>query len=318
MMPYPPLENCWFLVGPTAAGKSAVGAALARRLDAEILSLDSMAVYYGMDIGTAKPDAAARAAAPMHLLDLVDPTDEFSIAQYLAAAHAKVAEIRGRSRQALFVGGTPLYLKALLCGLAEGPQADPQLRQRLTDEAQQLGPAALHVRLGHLDPPSAARLHPHDTRRIVRALEFLEKTGQPISGVQQQFHRAADVPTGNRVFVLDWPRAELHRRINQRVDEMFAQGLVEEVRGLLARYSSLSQTSAQGAGYREVLDYLAGQIDLATAIERTKARTRQLARRQLTWLRGLNECRSIPCQDPLAVEELAEQIAMAEFTPGGP
>lgn len=267
-----------------------------------------MAVYRGMDIGTAKPNAAERAAVPHHLLDLVEPDADFSIADYLAAAHRVATDVRGRGRDVLFVGGTPLYLKALLCGLAEGPEPDWESRQRLLAEAQAVGADELHRRLVEVDPVAAARLHPNDTRRIVRALEVFQMTGRPISG--QQFHFRIEPPAEScaRVFVLDWPRPLLHARINARVDAMFAAGFVDEVRSLLANYDVLGRTASQAAGYREVAEHLSGVLDLPTANERTKARTRQLARRQLTWLRGLKGCQCIAVDVPLNPEEVAARI----------
>jgi tRNA dimethylallyltransferase len=225
MLP-PQIADSWFLTGPTASGKSAVGVALARRIGAEIISMDSMALYRGMDIGTAKPTPQERRSVPHHLIDVIEPGDEFSLAQYLSAAGREAAEIAGRGRQSLFVGGTPLYLKGLLRGIFEGPPADWPLRRRLADEAQTHGGAWLHERLAQVDPAAAARLHPNDTRRLIRALEVFEKTGQPISRLQRQFQigrRSEEC----RVFVLDWPRPELHVRIDRRVREMFAAGLVE-------------------------------------------------------------------------------------------
>ncbi|MCE9554082.1 MAG: tRNA (adenosine(37)-N6)-dimethylallyltransferase MiaA [Planctomycetes bacterium] len=306
-----PLKNCWYLVGPTAAGKTAIGIALAQRIGGEILSLDSMAVYRGMDIGTAKPDATERAQTPHHLLDLVEPNANFSIADYLTAAHRVAAEVRGRGREVLFVGGTPLYLKALLCGLAEGPEPDWESRQRLLAEAQAVGAEELHRRLAEVDPVAAAKLHPNDTRRIVRALEVFHTTGQPISAQQQHFRVEPPAETCSRVFVLDWPRPLLHSRINARVDAMFDAGFVDEVRRLLSSHDNLGRTASQAAGYREVAEHLAGALDLPTAIERTKARTRQLARRQLTWLRGLKGCRWIAMAEPLDSEEVAARIVAA-------
>jgi tRNA dimethylallyltransferase len=308
MESYPPLANCWYLVGPTASGKSAVGFALARRIGAEILSLDSMAVYRGMDIGTAKPDSATREAVPHHLLDLVEPNVDFSIADYLAAAHAAAADVHARGRAVLFVGGTPLYLKALLCGLAEGPEPDWEARERLLAEARQSGPEALHRRLAEVDPDAAARLHPQDTRRIIRALEVFAQTGERISARQHHFHAEPLSNASGRVFILDWPRPALHARINARVDAMFAAGFVAEVSDLLAAHPALSRTALQAAGYREVAEHLAGKLDLSTAIDRTKARTRQLARRQLTWLRSLSGCHWIEMTEPVDVDQVAERI----------
>jgi len=303
-----PLSNCHYLVGPTASGKTAVGVALAQRLGAEILSLDSMAVYRGMDIGTAKPDADTRAKVSHHLLDLVHPDADFSIADYLAAAHRVAAEVHGRGRQVLFVGGTPLYLKALLCGIAEGPQPNWDSRQQLIAEANAAGPEELHRQLSQVDPLSAARLHPNDLRRIVRALEVFRQTGRPISEQQNHFRSELLSSAGQQVYMLDWPRPLLHDRINARVDAMFQAGLVDEVRNLLATYNALGRTASQAAGYRETAEYLAGTINLPSAIERTKVRTRQLARRQLTWLRGLRGCHRFAMTDSLDPEQLAAQI----------
>ena len=200
--------NCWFLTGPTAAGKSAVGVELARRIDAEIVSLDSMTLYRGLDIGTAKPTPPERRSVPHHLIDVLEPHEEYSLAQYVAAAGRCVAEIAGRGHEVLFVGGTPLYLKGLLRGIFEGPPADWELRRRLADQARQNGGQWLHQQVAQVDPAAAARLHANDTRRLIRALEVYEKTGRPISQWQRQFdvgRPAADC----RVFVLDWPKAEL-------------------------------------------------------------------------------------------------------------
>lgn len=287
-----PVFECWFLTGPTAAGKSAVGLALAERLNGEILSLDSMALYRGMDIGTAKASPAERAAVPHHLIDVIEPSTAFSLAEYVDAAAGVVDEILSRGRRPLFVGGTPLYLKALLRGFFEGPAADWAFRDALTAEAATHGDGWLHEQLRAVDPLAAERLHPQDAKRLIRALEVYEKTGQPISALQKQFDQALPIEQ-TRVFVLDWPRDDLYRRINARVDAMFANGLVDEVRGLLARGVQFSHTAAQALGYREVLSHLAGDCTLEFAKERVQARTRAFARRQLTWFRSLSECRFV-------------------------
>ncbi|MBU4399549.1 MAG: tRNA (adenosine(37)-N6)-dimethylallyltransferase MiaA, partial [Planctomycetes bacterium] len=226
------VRDCWFLSGPTASGKSAVGVELARRIGAEIVSLDSMALYRGMDIGTAKPTDRQRRSVPHHLIDVIEPWEEYSLAMYVEASERIAAEIAGRGRRTLFVGGTPLYLKGLLRGIFRGPPADWQLRRRLADQSQEHGGDWLHRRLLEVDPASAARLHPNDSRRLIRALEVFEKTGRPISELQRQFEVGRPA-SECRVFVLDWPRAELHARIERRVEEMFVAGLVDEVRRLL-------------------------------------------------------------------------------------
>jgi tRNA dimethylallyltransferase len=302
--------DCWFLTGPTAAGKTGVGVELARRIGAEIVSLDSMALYRGMDVGTAKPTAQQRTAVPHHLIDLIEPHEEFSLAQYLQAAHACIGQIRARGREVLFVGGTPLYLKGLLRGIFQGPPADWEFRQRLRQEARQQGSESLHRRLAAVDPAAAARLHPHDTRRLIRALEVYEKTGRPISGWQRQFQvgRPADAC---RVFVLSWPRDVLRARIDRRVEQMFAAGLVAEVRGLLGGPLPMSRTARQAVGYREVIEHLCGQRALAETIDLVRLHTRQLAKRQGTWFRSLSECRPLPVSDPLDAVEIAERIVEA-------
>ena len=305
------LHDSWFLTGPTASGKSAVGLELARRIGAEIVSLDSIALYRGMDIGTAKPTVQDRRDVPHHLIDVLDPHEEFSLAQYIEAAGRVAAEIAGRGRRVLFVGGTPLYLKGLLRGVFQGPPADWELRRRLAAEAQHHGGAWLHERLAAIDPVAAARLHPNDTRRLIRAIEVFEKLGRPISELQRQFEieRPADKC---RVFVLDWPREELCDRIDRRVEQMFSSGLVEEVRRLLAGPRPLGRTARQAVGYREVIEHLEGRRDLAETVELVRRHTRQLAKRQCTWFRSLSECRFIAVSGQLDVARTAELIAASE------
>jgi tRNA dimethylallyltransferase len=332
-MSFSHVADCWFLTGSTAAGKSTVGIELAGRLGGEIASIDSMAVYRGMDIGTAKPSARERAAMPHHLIDIVEPREDFSLAQYVAAAETCAADILSRGRTPIFVGGTPLYLKALLRGIFHGPPADWEFRERITADALRRGAAWLHEQVRTVDPVAARRLHPQDTKRLVRVLEVYEKTGKPISQLQQEFHVARPI-NQCRVFVLDWPRDVLYRRINARVEEMFAAGLVDEVRGLLGASSGpadpartgempiepllsvspgdgqnpLSRTARQALGYREVIEFLAGARSLAQTIELVQNRTRAFARRQLTWFRSLSECRPVACTGQDSAARLAEQI----------
>ncbi len=312
-MPFTPALDCWFLTGPTAAGKTGVGVELARRIDAEIVSLDSMALYRGMDVGTAKPPPDQWGGIEHHLIDVIEPHEQFSLAQYIEAARRCTQQIQSRGRQALFVGGTPLYLKGLLRGIFDGPPADWEFRNRLREEARQRPPPWLHGKVAEVDPQAAARLHPNDTRRLIRALEVYAKTGRPISDFQQQFDtgRAAEAC---RVFVLNWPRRELHERIDLRVEQMFAGGLIDEVRCLLARSQPLSRTARKAVGYREVIEHLAGEHDLAETIRLVKTHTRQLAKRQATWFRSLSECRFVPVPGPIDAVELAGRIATAGGT----
>jgi tRNA dimethylallyltransferase len=305
-----PAIDCWFLTGVTATGKTRIALALARRLNAEIISLDSMAIYRGMDIGTAKPTPAEQALVPHHLIDIVDPAEDFSVAQYVEAAHAKIAEIRGRGREVLFVGGTPLYLKALLRGLFEGPPANWELRREIEAEVEEIGSEALHARLEQIDPLAASAIHPRDKRRLIRAIEVYRATGEPISHQQLQFDEGRPAEEC-RVFVLRRPREEQNARIDERVEEMLERGLVDEVRRLTSGSKQLGRTASQAVGYREVLDYLAEKIDYATMVERIKTRTRQFAKRQGTWFRSLSECRFVDIEGEVDAEKLAAEIGDA-------
>ena len=302
-----PALKCWFLTGATAVGKTQVGLALARRLQAEIISLDSMAIYCGMDIGTAKPTPQQQAEVPHHLIDIVDPDEEFSIACYLKAAHAAIAEIRARGNEVLFVGGTSLYLKALLRGLTSGPPANWELRQEIEAEVAETGSQALYQRLEQLDPVAATQIHPHDTRRLIRALEVFRLTGEPIS--HSQMHFEEDTAAEHcRVFVLRRPRQQQYERINARVDDMLQRGLEEEVRTLIAAGKILGRTASQAVGYREVLAYFE-QHDRLAMIDNIKSRTRRFARRQGTWFRSLSECRFYEMADTVSGDIIASEIA---------
>ncbi|MCH7729817.1 MAG: tRNA (adenosine(37)-N6)-dimethylallyltransferase MiaA [Planctomycetes bacterium] len=235
---------------------------------------------------------------------LPGPVDRFLLE---IVAEGKIAEIRDHGREVLFVGGTPLYLKALLRGMFDGPPADWEFRQQVEKEIQTVGIEALHQRLEQVDPLAADKLHPNDKRRIIRALEVYKLTGQPISHLQTQFDE--DNPTEScKVFVLRWPREVLHERINDRVEQMFAAGFVDEVRGLRERYGELSQTASQAVGYREVIEHLHGERNLEETIGAVKTRTRAFARRQETWFRSLGECRPVQLSDELHAKAVAERI----------
>lgn len=303
-----PFHDCWFLTGPTGGGKTEVALELAEQLDARIVSMDSMAVYRQMDIGTAKPTIEEQRRVAHHLIDVVDPDEEYSLARYLDDARAAVTQIRNQDKEVLFVGGTPLYLKGLLRGIFEGPQADPVLREELRHLADHSEPGELHRRLQKIDPPTALRLHPNDTLRLIRAIEVFEKTGRPISMLQEQFDRGWAAEEC-RVFVLNWNRAEIYDRINRRVDRMFQSGLLEEVKQLRAGFPHLSRTAAQGVGYREVIDFLDGKLpDLATTVDLIRQNTRRFAKRQYTWFRSLSECRFIDVTEPLDVSATVRKI----------
>ncbi len=246
-------------------------------------------------------------AIPHHLIDVLDPVEEFSVSNYVEAAHGLIGEIRARGREVLFVGGTPMYLKAMLRGIYQGPPADWEFRSQVEEEARRVGMEALHERLSQVDPLSAEKLHKNDIRRIIRALEVYKITGQPISHQQLQFEEGTPARRC-RVFVLGWPRATLHQRIDARVQWMFEAGLVDEVRELLDRFSTLGRTAAQAVGYRESIEYLRGRSSLQDAEVRVKVRTHQFARRQETWFRSLSECRRIEQDERLEPPEIAAQL----------
>lgn len=300
------------LAGPTASGKSAAALALAQALDAEIVSVDSALVYRGMDIGTAKPDAAERAAVPHHLIDIRDPVDAYSAAEFVADARRLVDEIRARRRRVLLVGGTMLYFKALFEGLAAMPPADEPLRAQIEAEAAAQGWPALHAQLACVDPVTAARLAPNDSQRIQRALEVFRASGRPLS----DFHGAQERAPGwrpERFLSLEpQDRGWLHTRIAQRFDAMLAAGLLDEVRALRERPGMhAGLPSMRCVGYRQAWETLEQGSPLPALRERGIAATRQLAKRQLTWLRAMPQREVIPCDAPDALGRLLRAAGAA-------
>jgi tRNA dimethylallyltransferase len=277
------------LMGPTASGKTAVALELATRLPVEIVSVDSAQVYRGMDIGTAKPDSATRDRVRHHLLDLIDPDQAYSAARFRIDALAAIADIRTRGRVPLLVGGTMLYFKALREGLSDLPPANAAVRARLDTRAADEGWRALHAELARLDPATAARLDPTDSQRIQRALEVYELSGRPISALQGA-RRSPPEAGFVSLALVPHDRAELHRRIATRFDAMLAAGLVDELSGLRRRFRlDASMPSMRCVGYRQAWQFIDGVCDHDELRARGTAATRQLARRQLTWLRSLQE-----------------------------
>ena len=274
------------LMGPTASGKSAVALELARRLPLEIVSVDSAQIYRGMDIGTAKPDLATRSRVPHHLVDIIDPDAAYSAARFCADVVAVIAAIRARGHTPLLVGGTRLYFKAFREGLSPLPGADPDLRARLDARAAAEGWPALHAELARVDPATAARLEPTDRQRIQRALEVHAISGSPLSALHGT--RSAGAAAGVLAFALiPSDREDLHRRIARRFDAMLAAGLVDELRALRERYVlAADMPSMRCVGYRQAWQFLDGVGDRAGLRERGIAATRQLAKRQFTWLRA--------------------------------
>ncbi|MFL6565821.1 MAG: tRNA (adenosine(37)-N6)-dimethylallyltransferase MiaA [Burkholderiales bacterium] len=280
------MPTAFALLGPTASGKSALALRLADKHPVEIISVDSAQVYRGMDIGTAKPGAAERARVPHHLIDLVDPDQRYSAGQFRLDAIRVVLEILGRGRIPLLVGGTMLYYRGLVAGLDALPQADQKTRQEIGLEAQRRGWPALHAELGRIDPKAAARIMPNDAQRIQRALEVYRISGSAISTLQRGANEP--LPFFIKGYALVPERAELHRRIEQRFDAMLRGGLVDEVRQLKRTYRlSADLPSMRAVGYRQAWSFLEGELDEKALREQGLAATRQLAKRQLTWLRSL-------------------------------
>ncbi|MBB1595089.1 tRNA (adenosine(37)-N6)-dimethylallyltransferase MiaA [Achromobacter sp. UMC46] len=310
--PDTPLVIC--LAGPTAAGKSASTLALAERWPMEIVNVDSATIYRGLDIGTAKPSPEEQARVPQHLLDILDPAQSYSAAEFRADALRLIGEIRARGRIPLLAGGTMMYYKALRDGLDDLPQADPALRAELEARAARQGWAALHAELAVLDPITAARLAPNDSQRIQRALEICQLTGQPMSALLQRGQRKPDDDANQYLTISLEPsdRAALHARIEQRFDAMLARGLLDEVRGLRARPDlHPGLPSVRCVGYRQMWAHLDGEIDLDTAREQGIAATRQLAKRQITWLRAQPERVIVDCLTADAVPQTIDAVAMA-------
>jgi tRNA dimethylallyltransferase len=278
------------ILGVTASGKARLAFEMAQALDGEILSVDSMKVYRRMDIGTAKPPEEARRQVRYHMVDVVEPSESFSVGLFLDGALAAIDEIRSRGKNVVAVGGTALYIKALLYGLFDGPGRDEGIRAELQARGQAEGWAALHAELARIDPEAAGRINPNDAKRIVRALEVYRLTGQPISSYQRQFE--ADKTMHNWLLVGLRREKEIEsRRINARVRKMVERGLVDEVRSLLAEEAPLSEQARCAIGYAEIIEHLEDRMSLTDAVERIKINTRRLAKGQRTWFktfRGVN------------------------------
>jgi tRNA dimethylallyltransferase len=298
-----------FLMGPTASGKTGVAVELVQGLPLEIISVDSALVYRRMDIGTAKPDPETLSIAPHHLIDILEPTQAYSAAQFRSDALRLMDEITARGKIPLLVGGTMLYFKALREGLSELPQADPALRAAMEDRAKELGWPALHAELAQVDPATAARLKATDAQRIQRALEIYHLTGRPMSDLIGK-QRADTLP--HRVLpiaLMPSDRAALHQRIAERFDAMLKQGLISEVEGLRAQYPlTAGMPSMRCVGYRQVWEFLEGELARAELGDRGIFATRQLAKRQMTWLRAVGDAVVMDCFDARLAQRVAEEV----------
>ena len=308
-----------FIMGPTASGKTELAVELVRRLPCEIISVDSAMVYRGMDIGTAKPDPEILSVAPHRLIDIRDPADPYSAAQFSADARREIAAIHAAGRIPLLVGGTMLYFRALQHGLSALPCADAAIREAIEAEARARGWAALHARLARVDPAAAARIHPNDPQRIQRALEVYEISGRPLSSffTGQRPDRLASITSGKLIKLVLAPsdRVVMRERIEVRFQQMLDRGLIREVEALYQRGDLQRELpSMRSAGYRQVWDYLCGELSYAGMVERAGIATRQLAKRQLTWLRREEGTQWFDVLEPMAFIRAIEYIEAAMKT----
>ena len=308
-----------FLMGPTASGKTGVAVHLQSKLPVEIISVDSALVFKDMNIGTAKPDAATLAAAPHHLIDMIEPTAAYSAANFRSDALRLMADITARGKIPLLVGGTMLYFKALEGGLSGLPEANPQVRARLDARAALIGWPSMHEKLALIDPETAARLQPNDAQRIQRALEVFEITGESMSSLFAK--QTSEVLPYHllKIALIPSDRKVLHARIEARFEQMLQASLVDEVKGLIAKYPTLTpeSTAMRCVGYRQALEHLAGDYDAAELRDRGVFATRQLAKRQLTWLRGMDDVVEIDCLNPdinaLVLREISQFLPDSSF-----
>lgn len=302
-----------FVTGPTATGKSDLALALYERLPVDIISVDSAMVYRGMNIGSAKPSPSVLARVPHALIDLVDPAEPYSAGRFVEDAGREIERSHAAGRIPLLVGGTMLYFRALSEGLADLPESDPAVRARLMDEAALMGWQAMHDRLKVIDPRSAVRIHPNDPQRILRALEVHLLTGRALSALIAERNRPVLSGKVLKLALAPPPKDVLHERIAQRFEAMLAQGLVDEVRELWQRGDlNMSMPAMRAVGYRQIGDYLAGQTSLKEATERAIIATRQLAKRQMTWLRSEADLHWFDGDQPDLVTQVSRCIAADE------
>ncbi|MDN3511012.1 MAG: tRNA (adenosine(37)-N6)-dimethylallyltransferase MiaA [Candidatus Jettenia sp.] len=302
----------WILTGPTASGKTDVALKIAESIGAEIVSADSMLVYRGMDIGTEKPSRTARNTIPHHLIDIVESWEEYSVGQYVKDLEGVISKLYQQSKPFMIVGGTALYLKAIVDGLFEGPPADWEYRNYLRSVAEEKGSDYLHKILIEVDPEIATKLHSNDQKRVIRALEVYKTTGQCISSFQTQFgHKNPKYDC--LIVALEHDRDILYERIEARIDRMLLRGLIDEVRTLLHNPSGLSKQASQALGYKEIINYFSGKHTLYEAIEVMKKRTRWFAKRQMTWFRSFSDIHWVHVSTDNDIIRLSERV-LEQFT----
>ncbi len=300
-------HTLWVLTGPTACDKTEIGFTVAQKIRGEIISADSMLFYRGMDIGTAKPPLGMRVLVPHHFIDIIDPWESYSVGKYVDDIETLINDVGSKERRFLIVGGSPLYIKGLVDGIFNGPEADWNIRRELEELAEKRGSQHVHDILQKIDPVKAGELHPNNLRRIIRAIEVYRITGKPVSVLQEQYKQARK-SYRFKIMCITRAREDIYRRINERVDTMFGKGLVNEVQSLLDNAEGLSKQARQALGYKEVIQYLDGELTLDEAKDMVKLSTRRFAKRQMTWFRSFPDVQWLEADEHEGPESISEEI----------
>jgi tRNA dimethylallyltransferase len=295
------------LTGPTASDKTEIGFNVARKIGGEIISADSMLFYLGMDIGTAKPSLSMREIVPHHFIDIIYPWESYSVGKYVKDVEDLIGDISRGKRKFLIVGGSPLYIKGIIDGIFNGPEADWNIRSELERIAEEKGNLHVHEILQRIDPVKADELHPNNLRRIIRAIEVYRKTGKQASALQKQY-KLARKSYKFKIICISREREDIYRRIGERVETMFDNGLVDEVRSLLDNPEGLSKQARQALGYKEVIEYLEGRLTLDDAKEKVKLNTRRFAKRQMTWFRSFPDVQWLEAGEHEDLKTISEKI----------
>jgi len=300
-------HTLWVLTGPTACDKTEIGFTVAQKIRSEIISADSMLFYRGMDIGTAKPPPDMRELVPHHFIDIIDPWESYSVGKYVDDVEALINDAGSKERKFLIVGGSPLYIKGLVDGIFNGPEADWNIRRELEELAEKKGNQYVHGILQKIDPVKAEELHPNNLRRIIRAIEVYRITGEPVSVLQEQYKLARE-SYQFKVMCIAREREDIYRRINERAETMFDKGLVDEVKSLLENPEGISKQARQALGYKEVIQYIDGEITLGDAKEMVGLNTRRFAKRQMTWFRGFPDVQWLEAEEHEGPGSISEKI----------
>jgi len=300
-------HTLWVLTGPTACDKTEIGFTVAQKIKGEIISADSMLFYRGMDIGTAKPSLDMRTIVPHHFIDIIDPWESYSVGRYVDDVESLIDAADSKDRKFLIVGGSPLYVKGLVDGIFNGPEADWDIRRELEGLAEEKGNQHVHDILQKIDPVKAGELHPNNLRRIIRAIEVYRITGKPVSVLQEEYKLTRKSYQFN-ILCIAREREDIYRRINERVEIMFDKGLVDEVQSLLDNPGGLSKQAKQALGYKEIIQYLDGGLTLDDAKEMVKQSTRRFAKRQMTWFRRFPDVQWLETEELEGPESISDEI----------